>query len=377
MEKNKWKQWIYWFTLGIAIVAVYKTLDSFTAIADWFKGLFDILMPFICAVLVAYIFYIPARRLEGLYKKATVNIIKNHARGFSVLSIYVIALILIVTIIKFVWPSIANSIVELINSLPGYYENALKFVNELPADSMLSKVDLKGIITNLQNIDFSTMLNLESIPNMAAKSVMGATNIVFNFFVTIIVSIYILLERRQILEFMKNTANAMFPKKTYKKIGEYFRKTNEIFYKFISSQVLDAIVVGILMSITLSIMQVKYGVLLGMMIGLFNVIPFFGAIIGVAIAVIITMFTGGFTKAIIMTIIVIILQQIDANIINPKIVGSSLKLSPILIIFAVTVGGAYFGVLGMFLSVPVIAMIKILVLDYIEYKNAINDKNEK
>ena len=116
----------------------------------------------------------------------------------------------------------------------------------------------------------------------------------------------------------------------------------------------------------MSIMGVKYAALLGFMIGLFNVIPYFGAIIAVAIAVVITIFTGGITQAIWLAVVVIILQQIDANIINPKIIGNSLKISPLLVIFAVTVGGAYFGVLGMFLAVPVIAVIKLLVSDYIE-----------
>ena len=87
-----------------------------------------------------------------------------------------------------------------------------------------------------------------------------------------------------------------------------------------------------------------------------------------SISIIITIFTGGITQAIWMAVIVVILQQIDANIINPKIIGNTLKISPILVIFAVTVGGAYFGILGMFLAVPIVAVMKILVLDYIEFK---------
>ena len=114
------------------------------------------------------------------------------------------------------------------------------------------------------------------------------------------------------------------------------------------------------------ILGVKYWVLLGFMIGLFNIIPYFGAIVAVVIASIITIFTGGFAKAIWMVIVVVILQQIDANIINPKITGNSLKISPLLVIFAVTVGGAYFGVLGMFLAVPIIAVLKLLIEDYIK-----------
>ena len=125
------------------------------------------------------------------------------------------------------------------------------------------------------------------------------------------------------------------------------------------------------------ILGVRYAILLGFLIGLSNLIPYFGAIVGVGIAIIITIFTGGITQAIWLAIIVIILQQIDANIINPKIVGNSLKISPLLVIFAVTVGGAYFGVLGMFLAVPVFTVLKILIQDYIEYKNKIKNVTQQ
>ena len=118
----------------------------------------------------------------------------------------------------------------------------------------------------------------------------------------------------------------------------------------------------------MSILKVRYAVLLGFMIGLFNIIPYFGAIVGVAVAILITLITGGISQAIWMAVSVIILQQIDANIINPKIVGNSLEISPLLIIFSVTVGGAYFGVLGMFLAVPIIAVIKVIIEDFIEYR---------
>ena len=106
-------------------------------------------------------------------------------------------------------------------------------------------------------------------------------------------------------------------------------------------------------------------------------IPYVGAIIATVISALITLITGGLSQTIWMLIVTIILQQIDANIINPKIVGQSLKISPLLVLFAVTVGGAYFGILGMFLAVPVIAVIRILVEDYIVYKNYLKKRKEK
>ena len=124
-------------------------------------------------------------------------------------------------------------------------------------------------------------------------------------------------------------------------------------------------------------MGVKYAPLLGFFIGLFNMIPYIGAIIAVAISAVITLMTGGISQAIWMLIVVIILQQLDANIINPKIVGQSLKVSPLLVIFAVTVGGAYFGILGMFLAVPVAAVLKIVVEDYISFRLKYKKNNKQ
>lgn len=105
-------------------------------------------------------------------------------------------------------------------------------------------------------------------------------------------------------------------------------------------------------------------------------IPYIGAIVAVGISIIITLITGGIGKALVMSIVIIILQQIDANIINPKIIGSSLKVSPLLVIFSVTIGGAYFGILGMFLGVPIAVVIKTILEDFIDNKNKIRDEEE-
>ena len=202
-----------------------------------------------------------------------------------------------------------------------------------------------------------------------AKGAIDFASKIFDFFVAIIVSVYVLLQRSEILEFCRKLCKAVFKENTYKNMGKYFNRTNEIFFNFLAGQFIDGIIVGIITSIAMSVMGVKYAVLLGFMIGLFNLIPYFGAIIAVVISTLITLLTGGFWQAFTMVIVITVLQQVDANIINPKIIGSSLKISPLLVIFGVTVGGAYFGVWGMFLAVPLIAVCKLLLTDYIECKN--------
>ena len=229
---------------------------------------------------------------------------------------------------------------------------------------------VNNAIGSIQSIDIKQYFQLDKILAYVISAIDAITG-VFSLLVAFIVSVYILAERTQILNSLKRLAEAIFKEKTYKNLGKYFNNSNEIFFKFIASQFLDAIIVGILVTIAMTIMGIRYAPLLGFLIGLSNMIPCIGAIVATVIAAIITLITGGLSQAIWMLIVVIILQQIDAHIINPKIIGQSLKISPLLVIFAIMVGGAYFGILGMFLSVPAIAVVRILIEDYIDYKIAI------
>lgn len=374
MEKKNhiWGKWLYWFIFAVAVITVYKTLDNFTEIANGIKRIANVLMPFIVGIIIAYIFYIPSKKIEGFYSKSKLKLIKKKARTLSVFTVYLIALIIIILAMNFIIPTLVTSFQDLANNLVGYYNNTLDGVKNIPEDSILRKIDIEKIADNLANIKIEEYINLDTITEYA-KGAIGIANGIFDFFVSLIVSVYLLLERTRILNFIKKLAGAILKEKTYNAIGKYFNNTNTIFFKFLSSQIIDAIIVGILTSIAMLILGVKYAILLGFLIGISNLIPYFGAIIGVGISIIITIFTGGISQAIWMAVIVIILQQIDANIINPKIVGDSLQISPLLVIFAVTIGGAYFGIFGMFLAVPIFTVLKILVEDYIEYKNKIKN----
>ena len=375
-KKRKLTKWLYWFLFAVAVIFVYKTLDNFSAIGAWLKGFLEVLMPFIIGILIAYILYIPSKKVESFYRKfKRPRFISKKARPLAVFTVYLIALILIIIAFRFLIPAVANAVVDFVNNFQGYYSTMMKAIEELPEDSVFKSEEVLNIVNEVKNIDFKQFINMEKIAEYA-KGAIDVASKVFDFFVALVVSVYVLLQRRDILNFFKDLSRAMFKESTYKSLGRYFDRTNEIFFNFIAGQVLDGFVVGIITSIAMSIMGVKYAVPLGFMIGLFNLIPYFGAIIAVVIAALITFLTGGLTQAILMVVVVTILQQLDANIINPKIIGNSLEISPLLVIFAVTVGGAYMGVWGMFLAVPIIAVIKLFITDYIEYKNKIKQTQE-
>ena len=365
--KNDSNNWLYWFSLGVSILIANKFISGFNNISSGIMKIFSILSPFLGGILLAYLLYMPCAKIERMLRKFKGKIFKKRARKISVFIVYFISVVLIMLAINIIIPVIIESVTDLINNTQGYIEVAIDRYNNLPEDSILKGENVHEIVKNIQNVDIKKYINMDKILGYVSGA-LGAVTSVFDIFVTIVVSIYILIERDEILNFFKRFIHAICKETTYRNIDKYFANSNEIFFKFIVSQFLDAVIVGILVTIAMSIMKVKYAPLLGFTIGLFNMIPYIGAIIAVALAAIITLITGGLSQSIWMLIVVIILQQIDANVINPKIVGQSLKISPLLVIFAITVGGSYFGMIGMFLAVPVAAVIKIIISDYIKIR---------
>lgn len=376
--KQGWKKRISWLLIALTVVIVYKMLDNFSNVTEWFGTFFRILKPFLAGLLISYILFMPCKKIEGALEKSKLKFVKKRARGLSVIATYIIFILIIIIIINCIFPILKESVVELVSNVPGYYETLVSKYKELPEDSVLKNDIIKDKMTELSNIDMKQFLSINNEKIIEyVKNIINIFSGIFDVFVSIIVSVYILLQRTTIMRFLRRFARAMFKKNTYEAVNKYFTKANEVFFTFISSQLLDAVIVGILTTVAMLIIKVKYAPLIGFTIGSFNMIPYIGAIVAVGIGILITFITGGFGKAIAMAIVVIILQQIDANIINPKIIGVSLEVSPLLVIFSVTVGGAYFGIMGMFLGVPIAVVIKTILNDWIENKNKFRDEQEK
>ncbi len=376
--KQGWKKRISWLLIALIVVIVYKMLDNFSNIQEWFGSFFRIMKPFLVGLLISYILFMPCKKIESILLKSKFKFINKKARGLSVIATYIIFVLIIIVIINCIFPILKESVIELVGNIPGYYETLVNKYRELPEDSVLKSDIIKDKMAELSNIDMKQLLSINNEKIIEyVKNIIDVFSGIFDVFVSIIVSVYILLQRTTIMKFLRKFARALFKKNTYEAVNKYFTKANEVFFTFISSQLLDAVIVGILTTVAMLIIKVKYAPLIGFTIGLFNMIPYIGAIVAVAIGILITFITGGLGKALAMAIVVIILQQIDANIINPKIIGVSLEVSPLLVIFSVTVGGAYFGILGMFLGVPIAVVIKTVLTDWIDNKNKFRDEQEK
>ena len=375
--KQGWKKRISWLLIAIVVVIVYKMLDNFSNIQEWFGKFFMILKPFLIGILISYILFIPCTKVENALKKAKLKLISKRARGISVITTYIMFVLIVIIIINCIFPVLRDSIVELVSNIPGYYETLVNKYNELPEDSILKSDIIKEKVTEISKIDIKQFLSINNEKIIEyIKSIINIFSGIFDVFVSIIVSVYILLQRTSIIRALRRFTRAIFKRETFETIDKYFTRANQVFFTFITSQLLDAVIVGILTTVAMIILKVKYAPLIGFTIGLFNMIPYIGAIVAVSIGILITFITGGFGKALAMAIVVIILQQIDANIINPKIIGSSLEISPLLVIFSITVGGAYFGILGMFLAVPIAVVLKIVLTDFVDARNRVRDEEE-
>lgn len=365
--KNHWKTWTFCLSLAIAIIVIYKAIDSIANIFTFIAGFLSVISPFLAGILIAYLLYTPENKIEIALKKSKKKLFRKKYRTFGILITYIIFILILIIIINVILPVVIQSVNELIGNFQGYYTKFMETYNNMPDDDFLKSEIIQGALEGIKDIDLKKYVSFENLTDYL-KGAMSVASRILDIFIAFVVSIYILAERTEIINFFKKLFGVTLKKNIYRKLGKYFYSSNQVFFRFISSQLVDAVVVGILTTIAMQIIGVRYAALLGFTIGLFNLIPYFGAIIAVAISALITLITGGFSQAFVMLIVVIILQQIDANIINPKIIGDSLKISPIIVILSVTIGGAYFGVIGMFLAVPVAAVFKILVNDYIDSK---------
>lgn len=360
MERRKsehGKKWMYWLTLGGVLIVIFHLLNNFTSIGDAVNNFLDVSTPFLMGTFIAYVLYVPSRAVEKKLEKTKSKFIQKRARGLSILITYLLAIASIALLINFIFPIVVESAIDLVDNLQSYLSDEKIEYNEI----------IKNIMETIQGIDIREELDLEGILAYLGSAVSVVTSI-FEMFVTGIVSIYVLMDRRKIVNFIKRAIKVIFKKEVSSAIEKYFQQGNETFSKFLGAQFIDAILVGAMTTIAMSIMGVKYAPVLGFLIGISNMIPYIGAIVAVGIATIITAITGGITQMIWMLVVVLILQQIDANILNPKIIGQSLEISPLVIIFGVTVAGAYFGIIGMFLAAPVAAVLKVIIMEYIEQK---------
>ena len=191
---------------------------------------------------------------------------------------------------------------------------------------------------------------------------------VANIIITIIISIYVLIERDRLLRQLKKIGSHYLPERIYNKASHILSVLNDSFHKFIVGQCLEAVILGVLCTIGMYLLRIPYAPMIGALMGFTALIPIFGGLIGAGVGAFLILMDSPI-KALIFIVFVIILQQIEGNLIYPKVVGNSTGLPGLWVLAAVTVGGSVSGILGMLIAVPIAATIYKLVRDDINNKN--------
>lgn len=307
-----------------------------------------IFLPFIMAIIISYV-------LHPLVIKLEQNKIK---RSTAILLIYLIFTITLSVLVVFIVPQMIDNTRELINVLPGITLEFNENFNGVVRTISTSKwpEDIKNaIFREIDNgIQIAQNMILDTLKD-TLSGLMRTVSIFFDLVLAMIIAYYILKDA----EYFKHVSLSLVPKRWRNWLIITFREINAVLSKFIQGQLLTALIIGILETIALFIVGVKYPLILGMIGGVANIIPYFGPFIGAIPAVAIALIESPI-KAIWTILAFIIIQQIDNGFISPKIIEGRVGLHPVTTILAILIGGEFFGIIGMLISVPIAAIIKVI-----------------
>jgi len=248
--------------------------------------------------------------------------------------------------------------------------DVIAWFNNLDLPNFVPSIELDDILAQVG--EFAQNLEAVDIIDSISSIIVGFAGGVFRAFLAIVSSIYFLVEMEKLYAFTNRLLGAIFSEKNKATIYKYCGKLNFNFRQYIYVQTIDGLILGSLMTVLLLIFRSPYALILGLMLGIVNYIPYFGSIFGTAIAAIVMAFTQGLGTALFASVFMFGLQQLDGNFIQPKLMGGSFSLSPLLVIISVTVGGAYGGIMGMLVAIPLVALLKDILDSYIEYREIQN-----
>ena len=369
-KSRMWLSMIPYFILGVALIVAFRLSENFSFFTGILGGFWSVITPFLSGAIIAYILNLPCSALERLIKKANAPFIQRKSRAFSVLALILITLLLIAIILNILIPAIVTSTTQFIAALPDHEATVRGwFAN-------LNERDLPDAVREFLNEDVIIATVVGWIEGVETASVLdsiitgfgGVASAVFQTFLAIVSSIYILIEKDRFKAFATRLLAALTKGSTNDTVLKYSSKLDYNFKQYIYTQTIDGIILGSIMTVILLIFRSPHALLLGLILGIVNYIPYFGSIFGTAFAVLVMAITQGVPTAAVAAVIMFAVQQLDGNYIQPKLMGGTFSLSPLLVIISVTVGMAYGGVFGMLVAIPIVAIGKDILDTYIAYR---------
>ena len=372
---------VFFLALCGAIFFCY-TLFYGEAVLSFFRKFILILMPFIYGFFIAYILnpimdFFEKKITYPIYKKITKNSKKKKKtyRTVSVILSVAFFLLIVYTLIIMIVPQVIESIQSIIAKCPDYIARINNWINEVISNNKdLAKV-LSPYTENVEEWFINNVLpSLQSsISNISSNIIGGVYSTIsqlFKFIIGIIIAVFLLCNKEMYCAQAKKIVYAALREERANNLINNTRFANKTFGGFLNGKIIDSFIIGCLTFVVVSMFKIPYAVLISVIVGITNIIPYFGPFLGAIPTVLIVLMVDP-KKALILLIVIFVIQQIDGNIIGPKILGDSTGLSSLWVIFAITVFGGFFGVFGMFIGVPVFAVI------YAAIRTLVNERLKK
>ena len=360
---------MYSFLVICASILLYLGISNINEIKSSLNDFVSTLQPFIIGGTLAYLlnFILKFYEERVLSHEMLKKMKKSGKRAIGLVLTYITASIITYLFIQFVLPQLISSIVGLANNIPQYVDDLTKLANDL-IDNMNLQPEYIDLITNkFGELVTHIITIISNLLPVVGNFIVEATSSILNIIIGIIVSIYILIDKEKFMALGKKVVYAFSSEERANFILKLATQSNMTFSRFIGGKILDSFIIGILTFIILTIFKMPYVILISVIVGVTNIIPFFGPFIGGIPAAIIILFVSP-TKALWFVIIIIIIQQIDGNIIGPKILGDSIGISAFWILFSLLVAAKFMGFVGMVIGVPLFAIFYSIIKEIVELK---------
>ena len=379
---------ITFFLVIAACVIFYFLLLRIDDISVGVSKVIDVLKPILYGMVIAYLLNPIVKQIDRwlipqLKKKMSQEKAKKVSRSVGVFAALVMLLALILALCNMLIPELYKSIRDMVQTLPGQISDMVTKIISIQKDTSPAGVMARNLLEKgsdaLQNwIKQDLLTKVNEVMSNLTVGIINFVSEILNFLIGLIVSVYILFSKETFSAQSKKIVYAVFRTDHANMILHLTKKSNEIFGGFIIGKMIDSIIIGILCFIGTSILKMPYAMLVSVIVGVTNVIPFFGPYIG-AIPSAVLIALADPMKGIYFLIFILLLQQFDGNILGPKILGNSTGLSAFWVVFSILLGGGLFGILGMLFGVPTFAVvyyiIKLLLDNQLEKKKLPTDSD--
>ena len=360
---------IYSFLVAVSVILFYLAISQVSIFTDRLDSLFVIFQPFIIGFSIAYIINFLLDFYENkFFKTKYMKKIKlKSTKGLSILLSYITAFFIVGMVVRFLLPQVIDSIVGLVNDIPTYIENTTKFINDIIKKLNIEEQYTQSIISNINNSINSIIRFITNLLPALGGAVAKIASSIWNVVLGIIISIYLLIDKEKLCALSKKITYALLKEGHANNLIKLIHKSNYTFGRFLVGKIIDSLIIGVLTFVILTIFKMPYTVLVSVIVGITNIIPFFGPFIGAIPSFIIILFVSPI-QALWFLLIIFLIQQLDGNFIGPKILGDTIGISAFWILFSILVAGKVLGIVGMIIGVPLFAIFYSIVKVLIEGK---------